>query len=71
MATGRPIIYSGPESDGSNLIRKYVAGLVVPPERPELLAQKVLELRDNRRLYESLASNGLRASPLFSKGKAS
>ncbi|MDA8649047.1 glycosyltransferase family 4 protein [Alphaproteobacteria bacterium] len=67
MASGRPIIYCGPESDGSRLILKYESGLVAPPDNPGALARKVLELRDNKNLCASLAANGVKISPLFSR----
>lgn len=67
MASGRPIVYCGPESDGSRLILKYECGLIVPPDDPEALARKVKELRDNKNLCASLASNGIKISPIFSR----
>ena len=67
MAVGRPIMYCGPESEGSRLILKYGCGLVAPPDNPIALANKIRELKDKPELRASLASCGNRASPLFSR----
>lgn len=67
MAAGRPIMYCGPESDGSRLILKHRSGLVAPPDNPGALAKKVRELKDNPELCAFLASNGKRTSPMFSR----
>ena len=67
MASGRPIMYCGPESDGSRLILKYGSGLVAPPDNPGALAKKIKELKDNLDLRASLAASGKRASSLFSR----
>ena len=71
MAAGRPIMYCGPESDGSRLILKHRSGLVAPPDNPGALAKKVKELKDNPELCASLASNGKRTSPMFSRERQS
>lgn len=67
MASGRPIMYCGPESDGSRLVLKYEAGIAAPPDNPGSLAQKIKKLKDYPALRASLASNGERASPIFSR----
>ena len=67
MASGRPIIYCGPESDGSRLILKCGSGIVAPPDNPGALAKKIRELKENPDLRASLASSGKKASPFFSR----
>ena len=69
MAAGRPIVYCGPESDGSRLITKYDCGIVSKPEDPEELASKIMLLKNDANLYKNLASNGARASHEFSREK--
>ena len=67
MAAGRPVIYSGPVSDGSNLILEHQCGLVTRPDDPEDLAVKINELKNNSELATTLASNAKKASPNFSR----
>lgn len=67
MAAGKPILYCGPESDGSRLIVKHNAGLIALPENPNSLAEKIRELKNNQNLCESLGYNGKKASNIFSR----
>ena len=67
MTSGRPIVYCGPESDESRLVIKYSCGVVTPPNNPDLLAKKIMELKDNPDLCNLLASNGMKASQKFSR----
>ena len=67
MASGRPIIYCGPNSDGSNLIIEYQCGIISKPDDPQDLASKIIKLKDNPDLYKTLAINGKKASFNFSR----
>ena len=67
MAAGRPIMYSGPVSDGSKLILEHQCGLVAKPDDPEDLALKINELKNNPQFVMTLASNAKKASPNFSR----
>jgi len=57
MACGVPVIYSG-SGEGARLIDRSGAGIVVPPENPQALAQAVLKLCDDRDLAKRLGLNG-------------
>ena len=67
MASERPIIYCGPDSDGSRLIEKYECGIVVKADDPETLAVKITDLKNDLDLCSKLAENGKRFSPKFSR----
>ena len=67
IASGRPIIYCGPNSDGSNLIIEYQCGIISKPDDPQDLASKIIKLKDNPDLYKTLAINGKKASFNFSR----
>ncbi len=67
MASERPIIYCGPESDGSQLIEQYECGIVVRPDDPKQLAVKIIDLKNDFDLCSRLAENGKRFSPKFSR----
>ena len=57
MASGKPVIYSG-AGEGARLVESAKAGLVVPPEDPEALAEAVRILTNNSALAEELGRNG-------------
>jgi len=59
MASGKPVIFSG-LGEGARLIREARAGLVVPPEDPQALAEAVKRLVENPALAEDLGRNGRR-----------
>jgi len=67
MAVGVPIVYSGPKSEGSQIIKKYNCGLIAQPDSPQDLANKILSLKENNDLLERLAINGKSASQIFSR----
>ena len=59
MAAGKPIIAAvHSDSETARYIRSAGCGLVVPAERPHLLAEAVLASKDNRQMGTSLARNG-------------
>jgi colanic acid biosynthesis glycosyl transferase WcaI len=67
MASGRPIMYCGPDSDGARLIKKYDCGLVISSGDPKALAIKLKLLKRDSGLCERLAKNGKKISPKFSR----
>ena len=67
MAMGLPIIYSGPEGPGADLVRGRGAGIVVPSERPADLAQAVESLMNDHARRRNMADASLRAAPEYSR----
>lgn len=67
MGMGIPILFAGPEGEASEIVRRENAGIVVPPENPEALADAVLRLRNDRGLVRELAANSLAAAPRYSR----
>lgn len=57
MASGVPILYCG-DGEGAQLVKRAEAGIVLPPENPEALAEGVLQLVDNPKLARKLGLNG-------------
>ncbi|HFD87613.1 MAG TPA: glycosyltransferase WbuB [Gammaproteobacteria bacterium] len=61
LASGRPIIVSIDEgSDTWNLVERSGAGICVPPESPERLAEAIKTLKQNPALGEQMGQNGRR-----------
>ncbi len=58
MAAARPIIL-GVEGDAADLLRRAQAGLAIPPEDPQALAQAVVRLREHPDEARRLGDNGL------------
>lgn len=58
-AMGKPILLSA-KGASAELVRDYRAGIVVPPEEPQLLASAVLRLRSDPELRESFREGGKR-----------
>jgi colanic acid biosynthesis glycosyl transferase WcaI len=67
MASGRPVMYCGPDSDGARLIEKYDCGLVTNSDEPQALASKLILLKRDSGLCKRLAANGKTTSPKFSR----
>jgi glycosyltransferase involved in cell wall biosynthesis len=67
MAAGRPIMYCGPDSDGSRLIKGYDCGLVTNSDDPDALAKALISLKRDLALRQRLAMNGKKAAPKFSR----
>lgn len=67
MAVGLPIVYVGPDGEGDKIVLEHQAGLVVPPGRPELLAEAVRRLAHDRGLRQKLGENSRNAAPLYSR----
>jgi colanic acid biosynthesis glycosyl transferase WcaI len=59
LASGRPVLVSADEqSEVCNLIKKADAGICIPPESPALLTNKILELKNDKKLYQRFGTNG-------------
>jgi glycosyltransferase involved in cell wall biosynthesis len=56
MAAGVPLIYSG-TGEGAEIVAKAKAGLVIPPENPQALAEGVLLLANNPDMAGQLGAN--------------
>ena len=59
MAAGRPVLASLPlTGDASRLIAAAEAGLSLPPESPEMMAEAILKLRHNPALLKEMGAKG-------------
>ena len=67
MGMGLPIILSLPKGEAAGIILQSGAGVVVPPEQPEKLAETVVRLFENRDELAGLASASLAAAPGHSR----
>ena len=67
MASGRPIMYCGPDSDGARLIKIHDCGLLSNSDDPKALASQIRVLKREPDLCIRLATNGKDASPKFSR----
>lgn len=67
MGMGIPVLFAGPEGDGSEIVAARNAGIVVPPEDPDALADAVSKLAGDRNLVDELAANSLGAAPHHSR----
>jgi len=62
MGMGLPIILSLPRGEASSIIQQSCAGVVIPPEQPERLAETVVRLFENRDELDGLARPSLSAA---------
>lgn len=67
-ALGKPMIVSAVGAS-TELVQRYGAGLVVPPEQPSLLAEAVLRLRDDPELRARLREGCLRLALDYDREK--
>ncbi len=59
MASAKPVVFSG-VGEGAQLVEEAKAGLVVPPESPEALAEAIHTLACNTELSKEMGQNGRR-----------
>ncbi len=59
MAAGKPVVFAG-KGECARLVEEARAGIVVPPENPQALAEAVYALFNNAALAEELGRNGRR-----------
>lgn len=69
MGMGRGILLAAPEGEATRIVRETGSGVVVPPERPAVLADAVRELCHDKVSVQRLARNALLAAPRFSREK--
>ncbi len=69
MAMRLPLLFVGPRGDGSEIIEKERAGVVVGAEDPPAFAAAVIALADDRQRVGALAANSLQAAPLYSRAR--
>jgi glycosyltransferase involved in cell wall biosynthesis len=67
MACGKPIIYCGPDSDGSDILKKYNCGVCIEPDNPKMLADGLVKLKNNNKLINDLSINSKNAASDFSR----
>ena len=67
MGMGVPIMMSLPEGEATAIIRIADAGVCVPPEDPEALAEALKRLAASPAELARLRENALRAAPGFSR----
>ncbi|HET7044366.1 MAG TPA: glycosyltransferase family 4 protein [Gaiellaceae bacterium] len=59
LAAGRPVIVAADEeSETAQVVRTVGCGVVVPPDRPELLAEAIRDLRDRRGELDEMGARG-------------
>jgi colanic acid biosynthesis glycosyl transferase WcaI len=59
LAAGRPVIVAADEeSETAQVVRTVGCGVVVPPDRPELLAETIRDLRDRRGELDEMGARG-------------
>jgi colanic acid biosynthesis glycosyl transferase WcaI len=67
MAVGVPTIYAAPRGEGSRIVERHDAGIVVPPMDPAALASACLSLARDPPLRARLGSAAALAAPLYSR----
>lgn len=67
MGMGLPVLFAGPEGDGSEIVAARNAGVIVAPEDPVALADAVAGLAADKARVQALAANSLAAAPLHSR----
>ncbi|MGD1074311.1 MAG: glycosyltransferase, partial [Bryobacteraceae bacterium] len=67
MAMGLPILLTAPDGEASAIVVREGAGICLPAEEPQALAEAVLRLNENRRLLRQLADHSKSAAPRYSR----
>lgn len=57
LASGQPLIYVG-EGEGAEIVKESGGGVVLEPENPKLLADTILELKNNPAYCNGLSQKG-------------
>jgi glycosyltransferase involved in cell wall biosynthesis len=71
MAMKLPIIISVPKGESTQIIRTHKAGLVIPPENPNRLAEALVKIKNDKDMYNTYAKNGFLAAKKFNRKKLS
>ena len=69
MAMGLPIIYSVPIGEGSAIVERHEAGIIIPPDNPKALADAAIYLINNPEELKKYAKNSLSSASLYSRKK--
>lgn len=64
---GVPVLYAGPESEGSQIVREAMGGVTLPAERPRELADAVRTLASDPKRVRELAENARAAAPRYDR----
>lgn len=67
MGMGLPVLMALPKGEASDILESDGAGLHIPPEDPQSLANSAIELCDDHALRKQLARQSLQAAPLHSR----
>lgn len=67
MAMGIPVLMSLPDGEATGILRESGAGVCVPPEDPEAMADAIEAHKDDASRLELLRSNGLKAAASYSR----
>ena len=69
QAMGVPIVMSLPAGEATGIVESTGCGVTVPPESPDLLANKILELSENPAQMDMLKANSVAAADLYLREK--
>jgi glycosyltransferase involved in cell wall biosynthesis len=64
---GVPVLYAGPESEGSQIVREARGGVTLPAERPDELAAAVRALANDPERVRELANCARAAAPRYDR----
>ena len=67
MAMGLPILISAPEGEATKIIKDNKAGIIVPPEDPKRLSERICELALDKDLVRTLSDQSIIASHEFNR----
>jgi len=67
MGMKLPILFAGPEGEGSHIVSEANAGLVVNAEDPEALAASAITFADDPQLRNDMAERSAEAAPRYSR----
>ncbi|MEZ8511485.1 glycosyltransferase family 4 protein [Vibrio splendidus] len=67
MGMGIPTIMSVPEGEATEIIRDTDSGLVVESESVDQIAAAILQLHEDKKLYQRIRYNSTEAAPKFSR----
>lgn len=69
MGMGLPIIMAGPPNEGSAIVEREGAGLTVPAEDPQALANAIRRMRDDESFRRESAKRSYAAAPNYTREK--
>ena len=69
MAMALPILYVSPKGDGSRIVEREEAGLIVEPMQPDALMNAIECLMNDKEMYDRLRRNSAAAAAKYSREK--